>query len=425
MFALSLLASACASGAEMPDQSAPIAGSFGPIAGGVHGASGVGATAGQGGHSGAGSAGVAAPVAGQGASGGDGASAGIGAAGMAQAGSGGAGDGASGAGNPDLPQAGAGSAGTGTAGTGTAGTGTAGMGTAGMGAAGMGTGGVAMPEAGMGAAGMGAAGMGGEGGGEPPPPASPFPAASDFTRGGSFRTTSEAGGFTCTIYRPRTLGEDDRKHPVIVWGNGTLNTPSSYDALFEHFASHGFIVAAANTSSSGSGREMIACLDYILEQNAASGAFQDKVDTHRIAAAGYSQGGAGTLMAGRDPRFVATAAIAPYVIVPLGGFSYSSVRQQVHPMFMISGGSDLVAVPRDNQQQIFDTAPVPIVWAALAGAGHLEVLGNGGGFRGPLTAWFRYRLMDDEAAADWFTKTPCTLCSQRSWNVLHNDRWMD
>jgi hypothetical protein len=287
------------------------------------------------------------------------------------------------------------------------------------GAGGMNAAGAGGMEA-AGAGGMGEAGMD-----DPDPPASAFPASDDFSRAGTFTTTSEAGGFTCTIYRPRTLGEEGRKHPVIVWGNGTANTPSSYGALFHHFASHGFILIAANTSSSGSGTEMVACLDYILAQNAAAGVFEDKVDVERIAASGYSQGGAGALMAGRDPRFVTTATVAPYVVLPLGGFLWSSVRAQIHPMFMLSGGSDLVAVPADNQQPIFETAPVPIVWAARSGAGHLEVLGNGGNYRAPLTAWFRYRLMADESAAAWFEKDSCELCDAFRWNVEHNALWTE
>jgi hypothetical protein len=422
MFVVALGTSGCGSGATTDSDLASVGGTFASGATGGVGAmsaSGTGGTsAGAGGFggmnviggaSGMGSGGAA----GVGATAGAGGAAGTGAAGTGESGEGGA------AGMNVL----AGAGGTGAGGAG--GTGVGGMGAAGMGTGGMETGGVGAGGTGVGGIG-GAAGMAGAAGmDEPDPPASEFPASRDFTRAGTFTTTSEAGGFSCTIYRPRTLGEEGRKHPVIVWGNGTLNTPSSYDALFHHFASHGFIVSAANTSSSGSGVEMVACLDYILMENGSAGTFQDKIDVNRIAASGYSQGGAGTLMAGRDPRFVTTAAVAPYVVLPLGGFLWSSVRAQIHPMFMLSGGSDLVAVPADNQTPIFETAPVPIVWAARSGAGHLEVLGNGGNFRGPLTAWFRYRLMGDDTAAAWFEKGTCELCSAFRWNVEHNALWTE
>src|SRR5215217_4953971 len=54
-------------------------------------------------------------------------------------------------------------------------------------------------------------------------------------------------GLTATFYRPAELGDHGGKSPVIVWGNGTGATPAAYDGLLRHWASYGFIVAAANT----------------------------------------------------------------------------------------------------------------------------------------------------------------------------------
>jgi len=34
---------------------------------------------------------------------------------------------------------------------------------------------------------------------------------------------------------------------VILWGNGTFTTPALYDGLLRHLASHGLIVAAAES----------------------------------------------------------------------------------------------------------------------------------------------------------------------------------
>ena len=73
-------------------------------------------------------------------------------------------------------------------------------------------------------------------------------------------------------FRPTTLGAGGCLNPVIVWGNGTTNTPSSYTALFNHLATQGFIVAAADTSNAGSGKEMLALpLRTCIDQNTASG----------------------------------------------------------------------------------------------------------------------------------------------------------
>ncbi len=274
-----------------------------------------------------------------------------------------------------------------------------------------------------GGTGEGGTAPGDDGGGS----SSCFPAGSgtDFTSDGPLMVTSgDVASVSCTIFRPTTLGTGGCLNPVIVWGNGTTNTPSSYTQLFNHLASHGFIVAAADTSNAGSGKEMLACLQYMIDQNTAAGSpYMGHIDVNHIASSGYSQGGAGCLEAGIDPRFTVIAAVSPYIVISLGGYDTTSVMKQVHPIFMISGSSDTVATPNNNQQPIFDMAPVPIFWGTHAGSTHFEVLGAGGAYAGPLTAFFRYKLMGDPAARDWFEKPPCDLCTATGWTVQTNSMW--
>ena len=252
---------------------------------------------------------------------------------------------------------------------------------------------------------------------------STFPAAAGFDLPGPFWTMSEPGGFDCTIWRPLVLGEAGRRHPVIIWGNGTFNTPEIYTFLFEHWASHGFIVAAANTSDAGSGIEMSSCLDYVLGQNELLGEFAGMVDTRNIAVAGYSQGGCGALVAGTDFRVKTVAAVSPFIVLPLGFCDTLAFTQQHAPMFLISGGSDLVAQPTVNQLPIFVGAPVPIVWGSFGASGHLEVLFDGGVYKGPLTAWFRAMLMNDRQAQRYFSAETCELCGTWGWEVQYNLAW--
>jgi hypothetical protein len=259
-------------------------------------------------------------------------------------------------------------------------------------------------------------GSGGAGGGND---STCFPSVTDYTTPGTFTPTSgDVASAACTIFHPTVFGAGGCKHPVIVWGNGTFNTPTNYTNLFNHFASQGFIVAAADTSNSGSGKEMLACLQYIIDQNGMAGSpYEGHVDVDHIASSGYSQGGAGCLEAGIDPRFTVTAAVSPYIALPLGGYDPGSVAKQTHPMFMLSGSADTVAVPASNQQPIFQQAPVPIVWATHTGSTHFEVLDTGGAYAGPLTAWFRYKLMGDATAGQVFEKPACTLCTAAGWSV--------
>lgn len=252
---------------------------------------------------------------------------------------------------------------------------------------------------------------------------STFPAVASFDLPGPFWTTSHAGGWDCTIWRPLVLGETGRPHPVIIWGNGTFNVPETYLFLFDHWASHGFIVAAANTSDAGSGQEMLACLDYLLTENVLPGVFGGMIDTNNIGVAGYSQGGCGALVAASERPFKAAAPISPFIVVPLGFCNTLAFTAQQAPMFLVSGGLDLVAQPTLNQLPIFAGAPVPIVWGNYSGSGHLEVLFDGGVYKGPLTAWFRAMLMNDPQAKHWFSADGCELCNSWGWDVQYNLAW--
>jgi hypothetical protein len=249
----------------------------------------------------------------------------------------------------------------------------------------------------------------------------------DFSTDGPLTPTSaDNTTVSCTVFQPTVLGTNGCLNPVIVWGNGTFNTPSNYTALFNHFASQGFIVAAADTSNAGSGQEMLACLSYIIAQNTASGSpLEGHIDVNHIASSGYSQGGAGCLAAGEDPRFTTVLAVSPYIVIALGNYDPSAyAAAQTHPLFMISGSADTVATPSTNQQPIFMTAPVPIFWATHAGSTHFEVLSNGGAYEGPMTAWFRWKLMGDPNARQWFETPPCDLCNASGWTVQTNSQWM-
>jgi hypothetical protein len=262
-----------------------------------------------------------------------------------------------------------------------------------------------------GSGGSGAAGSGGAGG-----TGSGFPPVTDFAAPGPFETTSGGEGPQCTIFRPATLGDGGLRHPVIVWGNGTFTSPTTYAEVLTHWASHGFIVAAANTSNAGTGEAMKACLDYVLAQDAQAGAYQGKVDAAHIGTSGHSQGGGGSIMLGTDPRVTVTAPLQPYV-AGLGHDS-SSQSNQAGPMFLMSGSADSIAAPAINQQPVYNNANVPVFWGTLVGADHLaSATGNISGYRGPATAWFRLHLMGDERARSLFYGADCLLCADSAWTV--------
>lgn len=245
-----------------------------------------------------------------------------------------------------------------------------------------------------------------------------FPPATSFTEDGPFVTTHHPLG-DCQVYRPATLGAGGVTHPVIIWGNGTFSFPAIYTGILTHLASHGFIVAAANTSNAGDGSQMIACLDAVLAEHATPGsAFFQHVDPDRVGASGHSQGGAGAIMAGRDPRVRVTAPLQPYIgWIPFGGsFSKAAIGQQHGPMFLVSGSLDTVALPILHQRPVYDGVNQPVFWGNRTAITHFEPIGNAGVYRGPITAWFRAWLLGDADAAKTFA-SPCTLCADTSWKI--------
>jgi hypothetical protein len=228
---------------------------------------------------------------------------------------------------------------------------------------------------------------------------------------GPFVVTETPSGFGHTIFHPVQLGGlGCRVHPVVLWGNGSGSRPSAYAGLLRHLASHGFIVAAADTSSSGSGQEMLAGLNYLAAAHSRPGSvFHRRVALDRIGATGHSQGGAGAIAAGADPRVDTVVPIQP---------GPSGEHRLLHgPTFYLAGQLDLIVVPLLLVYPRYqESGHVPAVYGELAGADHTEPTGNGGGYRGPVTAWLRFHLLADEQARGMFFGPECTYCAAPEWS---------
>jgi hypothetical protein len=238
------------------------------------------------------------------------------------------------------------------------------------------------------------------------------PSTTNFANTGPFSVTTQADSVN-TFYSPSSLGSQGcTRHPVILWGNGTFTTPAIYDGLLRHLASHGFIVAAANTTNAGSGQEMLQGLATLTTWNGQSGhRFYQKVDLEHVGTTGHSQGGAGSIRAGADPRVD--------TVFPMAGpGNLSAVRV---PVLHLVGADDPL---KSSAQTSFNSATgIPAAYAELAGADHLTFLGSAGGFRGPATAWARWQLMGDDTAKNQFVGDSCGLCTANDWTYETNDRF--
>ncbi|KZB88261.1 acetylxylan esterase [Amycolatopsis regifaucium] len=223
-------------------------------------------------------------------------------------------------------------------------------------------------------------------------------------------------GLSHTFYRPAVL-DQGAPHPVIVWGNGTGATPAAYDGLLRHWASYGFIVAAANTPFANDGKAMLGGARWLIGENQRPGSrYHRKVDTKAIGSAGHSQGGAGAINAGADPIVTTTIALQPGPLADAG---------KLHgPTLFLAGQTDTIVKPGSIVLPFYEAAEqIPAVYAELKGAGHFEPALDGGRFRGVLTAWFTYRLKGDERAKAEFAGPSCGLCTDPEWSdVRRNDK---
>lgn len=238
------------------------------------------------------------------------------------------------------------------------------------------------------------------------------PTSGDWAAKGPFTVSEQSAGLDYRIYRPASLGAlGCTRHPVIVWGNGTAATPGMYAGLLTHLASHGFIVVAATTSTAGSGIQMRAAIDYVTAADKdPKSPFYGKVDLDHVGMTGHSQGGQGAIVAGADPRLDTVVALEPG---PLGD------ANKLHgPLLWLAGEYDGIVPAWTVRNRHDQTTAVPSSYGSLAGAGHFTALGDAGGFRGPITAWFRYQLLGDGQAAREYAGPDCGQCTSPAWDAF-------
>ncbi|MFE3148762.1 alpha/beta hydrolase family protein [Streptomyces sp. NPDC059218] len=239
-------------------------------------------------------------------------------------------------------------------------------------------------------------------------------AAADYGAPGPYATAVEVGAVT-TLYYPRDIATSDRRHPVIVWGNGTFAFPVVYRELLLHWASHGFIVAAANTPQSNLGISMRAGIDLLTRRNAdQSSPFHDRVDLEHIGASGHSQGGAAAIVVGADPRIDTILPIQPGPLADI---------DNVHvPALLLAGQKDSIVFPFLVKAFYNDADHIPAIYGELRGADHLTVVGDPGPFAAPTTAWFKAHLMGDQTARAQFFGADCGICTDSgTWSDVRRN----
>ena len=225
---------------------------------------------------------------------------------------------------------------------------------------------------------------------------------------------------------PESLETSDAKWPLVNIGNPSNTDADGMMEMLRHLASWGYIVIDNMDKQTGTGVSVSKTMDAFLAVSAQEGnLFHGKVNTDKIAIAGYSQGACAVALAATQyPNAGLYKAIylcscpQPQLGINFkwGEYHFADFKA---PVLTFAGTGDwdskLIA-PFEVFTQTFDeiTEGVPAVQARRSGKDHEQMGGEGDPY---MTAWFEYWLKNDQEAGKVFIGEEAEL--------LHNDRWQD
>ncbi|HET7791963.1 MAG TPA: alpha/beta hydrolase [Rhizobacter sp.] len=230
----------------------------------------------------------------------------------------------------------------------------------------------------------------------------PDPTVSALETNGTFatRTTTvsrlSASGFGGgTIYYPTATGS----YGVVAVSPGFTAYQSSISWIGSRLASHGFVVITIDTNTTSDqpdsrARQLKAALDKVVSLSTSrTNVLYGKVDSSRLAVAGHSMGGGGTLAAARDyPTLKAAVPLAPWHTTK----SFSTVRV---PTLIIGADGDTVAGVATHSIPFYTSLPssTPKGYLELANEDHFFPQDSGEyGLVGKyMISWFK-RFVDND-----------------------------
>ncbi|MGW0483747.1 alpha/beta hydrolase family protein [Nonomuraea sp. NPDC003214] len=179
---------------------------------------------------------------------------------------------------------------------------------------------------------------------------------------------------------------------------------SSLDWLGPRIASHGFVVIGIETNSrydqpASRGRQLLAALDWLVEDSPL--AIRSRIDGSRLAVAGHSMGGGGTLEAADDrPSLQAAVPLAPWNLTK----NWSGVRV---PTLIIGGESDSIASVTTHSQPFYESIPSSSekAYLELNNASHFFPQTTNTTMAKSMVAWLK-RFVDDDTRYERFLCPP-------------------
>jgi enterochelin esterase-like enzyme/dienelactone hydrolase len=250
------------------------------------------------------------------------------------------------------------------------------------------------------------------------------------------------------IYRPENLAAlKQKKLPIYIWGNGACTDDgASVKGHLLEIASHGYLViapgyvgdelkrvqAARGPHADGappavptSVQDLREGLDWAIAQNTrAGGRYRGLLDTHAVAASGFSCGGVQAIdLASSDPRVTAlivqNSGLFPDDSQRLPGMDTpkSALAKLRMPVLYIMGGPTDIAWTngRDDFARI-DRVPAAMV-ALPTGHGGTYFDPHGGAAAAIALDWLEWQLRGDKSAAHSFIGADCRLCSVPGWTI--------
>ncbi|KAB8189370.1 alpha/beta hydrolase [Nonomuraea phyllanthi] len=205
-----------------------------------------------------------------------------------------------------------------------------------------------------------------------------------------------------TIYYPTDTSQGT--FGAIAISPGYTARWSSLSWLGPRIASHGFVVIGIETNTlydqpSSRGRQLLAALDYLVEDSSLT--VRSRIDSSRLAVAGHSMGGGGTLEAADDrPSLQAAVPIAPW------NTDKTWPGVQV-PTMIIGGENDSIAPVATHSQLFYESIPSSSekAYLELNGASHFFPQTTNTTMAKSMVAWLK-RFVDDDTRYEQFLCPP-------------------
>jgi len=211
------------------------------------------------------------------------------------------------------------------------------------------------------------------------------------------------------IYYPTTTSEGTWGAVVIAPGFTAGST--SYAGLAERVASHGFVTFAIDTNSRldfppSRGQQILAALDYLVEDSSV----RTRIDGSRLAVAGHSMGGGGTLEAARSrPSLQAAVPLQPWHT----SRSWSTVRV---PTMIIGAQNDSVASVTSHSEPFYNSIPTASekAYVELRSESHFAGNSNPADQGRAMVAWLK-RYVDNDTRYESMICPPPSSLDYSEW----------